>query len=159
GGTLRIGRLGIEDRFYPARIGTTVAGGAADKAGFKPGDLIRAVDGTPVEAFDEVAKIVAAAAGREVVFTVEREGAALTLKATPTPVSVSEGGESKQIGCIGISRGDTDLDWRLQRYGSVEALTRSARETYEIVPRTLGYLKDIVVGRQSADQLGGPIRI
>jgi regulator of sigma E protease len=32
-------------------------------------------------------------------------------------------------------------------------------ETWFIVARTLGYLRDIVTGYQSADQLGGPIRI
>jgi regulator of sigma E protease len=35
----------------------------------------------------------------------------------------------------------------------------AASETWFIVTRTLGYLRDIVTGQQSADQLGGPIRI
>ena len=33
------------------------------------------------------------------------------------------------------------------------------RETFFIVSRTLSYLSDVVMGRESADQLGGPIRI
>ena len=33
------------------------------------------------------------------------------------------------------------------------------RETYFIVSRTLSYLSDVIMGRESADQLGGPIRI
>lgn len=159
GGTIRIGRLGIEERFYPARIGNTVAGGVADIAGFKPGDLIQAVDGTPVTSFDEVAKLVAAGLGREMTFAVVRGSETVTLRAKPVPAMVVEGGARKEIGRIGISRGESDLDWRLNRFGVLEALQRSAFDTYEVVPRTLGYLKDIVMGRQSADQLGGPIRI
>ena len=33
------------------------------------------------------------------------------------------------------------------------------RETLFIVTRTLSYLSDVIMGRESADQLGGPIRI
>jgi regulator of sigma E protease len=33
------------------------------------------------------------------------------------------------------------------------------RETFFIVSRTLSYLSDVIMGRESADQLGGPIRI
>jgi regulator of sigma E protease len=33
------------------------------------------------------------------------------------------------------------------------------RETFFIVSRTLSYLSAVIMGRESADQLGGPIRI
>ena len=34
-----------------------------------------------------------------------------------------------------------------------------AKETWFVVERTLAYLGGVIVGRESADQLGGPIRI
>ena len=33
------------------------------------------------------------------------------------------------------------------------------KETYFVISRSLGYLYDVVTGRELADQLGGPIRI
>ena len=50
-------------------------------------------------------------------------------------------------------------DWKYQRYGPIESLGLGVRETFFIVTRTLSYLSDVVMGRESADQLGGPIRI
>jgi regulator of sigma E protease len=35
----------------------------------------------------------------------------------------------------------------------------AVKECYFVVSRSLGYLYDVVTGRESADQLGGPIRI
>ena len=41
----------------------------------------------------------------------------------------------------------------------MEALRLGVSETTFIITSTLGYLADVVTGRQNADQLGGPIRI
>ena len=38
-------------------------------------------------------------------------------------------------------------------------MTEAVKETWFIISRTLGYLGDILTGRESADQLGGPLRI
>ena len=40
-----------------------------------------------------------------------------------------------------------------------DALKLGVDETWFVVERTLGYIVGIVMGRESADQLGGPIRI
>jgi regulator of sigma E protease len=43
--------------------------------------------------------------------------------------------------------------------GPVAALGAGAQETWFVVDRTLSYIGGIFAGRESADQLGGPIRI
>lgn len=60
---------------------------------------------------------------------------------------------------IGISNLPDEANGRVETMGPVDALTQAVGETWFIARSTLVYLKDIVVGRQSADQLGGPIRI
>jgi len=39
------------------------------------------------------------------------------------------------------------------------AFVMAVKECYFVVSRSLGYLYDVVTGRESADQLGGPLRI
>jgi membrane-associated protease RseP (regulator of RpoE activity) len=59
----------------PVRLDTVVAGGPAEKAGLKSGDVVVALDGTPVEDSTAVVQaILAKKAGDTVTFTVERNG-------------------------------------------------------------------------------------
>src|SRR5262245_46348556 len=64
------------------RVDELVPGGAAEGAGFKPGDLILSIDGSQIETFTDMQRIVSGSADRELTFQVERDGSILTLKAT-----------------------------------------------------------------------------
>ena len=59
---------------FPAVLGAVEPGGPADKAGLKAGDLIMAVDGTPVRNFDEFRDYMRARPGKEIVLGVRRGG-------------------------------------------------------------------------------------
>jgi regulator of sigma E protease len=50
-------------------------------------------------------------------------------------------------------------DLKLQPVGPIDAVVMGAQETWFVVDRTLAYIGGVVVGREAADQLGGPIRI
>lgn len=142
------------------RVDELVPDGAAAKAGFLPGDLIRKVEGQPIETFADMQRIVSASADRELTFEVDRGGVPLQLKATPTRREITDRfGNKLRVGVIGIRRNAGAQDWEYKRYGPVEALGLGVRETFFIVTRTLSYLNDVILGRESADQLGGPIRI
>ena len=41
----------------------------------------------------------------------------------------------------------------------ITAVKLGAEETWFVVERTMSYLEGVIIGRESADQLGGPIRI
>ena len=59
------------------RRGASTPGGAADQAGIKDGDLIVAVDGTPIRSFDELRGLISShSPGETVTVTVVRDGAA-----------------------------------------------------------------------------------
>ena len=142
------------------RVDELVAGGTAADAGFRQGDLIVAIDGTAIESFSDMQRIVSASADRELAFTVDRDGKTLTLKATPARKEITDRfGNKIRLGVIGIKRNATAKDWEYKRYGPIEAVGMGAKETVFIITRTMGYLRDVVMGREAADQLGGPIRI
>jgi regulator of sigma E protease len=142
------------------RVDELVAGGAAESAGFKPGDVIVSIDGTAIETFADMQRIVSANSDHELAVEVKREGRLVTLKVTPARREISDRfGNKLRVGVIGIRRNPTQAEWEYKRYPPVQALGLGVRETYFIISRTLSYLNDVVMGRESADQLGGPIRI
>lgn len=142
------------------RVDELIEGSAAAKAGFQPGDVIRSIDGTPVDSFGDMQRIVGASADHELTFGVDRGGTPITIKATPDRREISDRfGNKLRVGVIGIRRNASVQDWEYRRYGPLESVRMGVRETYFIISRTLSYLYDVVMGRESPDQLGGPIRI
>jgi regulator of sigma E protease len=142
------------------RVDEVVAGSPAAAAGFKPGDIILEIDGSRVDNFTDVLRSVSAAPGRELAVKVDRGGAVYTLRVTPERQEVSDNlGGTITRGIIGIRRVTTPDAVELRRAGPFEAVWLGVRETNFIITSTLGYLGDVIVGRQRADQLGGPIRI
>jgi regulator of sigma E protease len=133
------------------RIATVDANGPAAAAGLKVGDLIVAIDGTKIDNFADVQRIVNFSAGRDLAIEVERGNAVVTLHATPA--------EKDKRGILGISRSNEPGDVKTEPVGPLDAVRLGADKTWFVVATTVGYLHDVVIGRQSADQIGGPIKI
>ncbi|MFG1400855.1 RIP metalloprotease RseP [Xanthobacter sediminis] len=142
------------------RVDQVSPGSAAEAAGFKPGDLVLEIDGDKVESFADMQRIVGIHAGQALTFRVERGGAEVSLKATPELKEVKDGfGNVHRTGLLGISRSLAEGDVTIHRYGPLEAVGMGVQETWFVVARTFDYLGGLIAGRESADQLGGPIRI
>lgn len=142
------------------RVDELIPGGAAEQAGFKAGDLILAIDGKPIESFNEMQRLVGESADQELSFLLERGGTQITLKATPGRREMSDRfGNKLRLGVIGVKRTTQPEDWEYKHYGPLEAVWMGVKETNFIISKTLSYVRDVVLGRESADQLGGPIRI
>jgi regulator of sigma E protease len=134
----------------PARIDEVVPDSAAAMAGLQPGDLIVAIDGQPIANFTEMQRIVSTSSGRTLSLTVDRGGAKLEVKATPAANSYCNA-------VLGIrNRGG---DARLQRENPVVAVGLGVDETIFVVERSVCFVAGVILGRESASQLGGPIRI
>jgi len=143
-----------------ARVDGIQPGSAAAAAGFQPGDIVVAIDGSPIKTFSEMQRVVSTSAGRELVVTVERGGTRLDLKATPTLREMKDNfGNTHRIGVLGISRSMAPNDAQHETLGVLPALGAGVGETWFVIERTLSYLGGVIVGREAADQLGGPIRI
>lgn len=142
------------------RVDQITASSAAERAGFKPGDLILTIDGKPIESFSDMQRVVGASAGQQLTFLVDRDGADVTLTATPEMKEMKDSfGNVHRLGLLGISRSLAAADVTTRRYGPVEAVVMGTQETWFVVARTFDYLGGVISGRESADQLGGPIRI
>jgi regulator of sigma E protease len=143
-----------------ARVDTVQAESAAAAAGFQPGDLVVAIDGRPIESFSDMQRIVGVSAGKTLEITVDRGGVRSALKAVPALREVKDNfGNVHRLGVLGISRSMAPGDIRTERVPPFEAVAMGVEQTWFVIERTMSYLAGVVAGRESADQLGGPIRI
>ncbi len=142
------------------RVDAVQPASAAAAAGLATGDLVVAIDGRSIETFSDMQRIVGASAGQTLAIAVQRAGQTLVLKATPALKEVKDNfGNVHRLGVLGISRSMAPEDLRLEKANPFKAVWMGVEETWFVVDRTLAYLAGVIVGREAADQLGGPIRI
>ena len=139
------------------RVESLRPGEVAEMAGFKPGDLVRSIDGKAVASWGEVQRIVQVSAEKTLTFVIERDGAPVTLTATPKLRVIDTPLGKNRIGLIGVNGSNKAEDWKLIRFGPLEALEQGALETWYIGERTITFLAGLVVGKESFDQVSGPI--
>ncbi|MCA0318963.1 MAG: RIP metalloprotease RseP [Proteobacteria bacterium] len=132
----------------------------AEQAGFRPGDLVLSIDGRAIESFSDMQRIVGASAGQALAIKVERDGRQVDLTVTPAIFEFKDRfGGTHRIGRIGISKSNEPGDTQFRRYDPLTATWMGVKETWFVIDRTFAYLGGVIMGTQSADQLGGPIRI
>jgi len=143
-----------------ARVDVVQENSAAAAAGFKQGDVVTAIDGSPIDSFTTMQRLVSAKAGVPLVFTVKRGDQTVTLNGTPELREIKDSfGNAHRIGVLGITRATGPGDTVTQPVNPATALWLGVKETWFVVDRTLSYIGGVFTGRENADQVGGPIRI
>jgi regulator of sigma E protease len=143
-----------------ARVDSVVPDSVAAAAGFQPGDIVKSIDGKPINSFTDVQRIVSVSANDTLTIVVQRGDKDLTLTAAPKLQQVTDQfGNEHRVGVLGIARNTTGADVITERYGLPRAAVLATQETWFVVSRTLSYLGQVATGRESADQLGGPLRV
>ncbi len=136
------------------------AGSPAEAAGFLPGDRFVSVDGSPIETFADVQRIVSGRAGDTLVFVVLRDGKEVTLTAVPEVSEQKDAlGNTVKVGVIGVVNNEAMGQPRVVEYSPGQALVEAVKETGHIVVRTGQFLQRFAAGREDRCQLGGPVRI
>jgi len=120
---------------------------AAENAGLRTGDIIRAIDGTPIY-FYQFVETIQKNAGKELLFTIERGGETMTLPVTPR----KEG----DVGKIGVSQVPKSV---IKKYPFFAAIGQSFKENQRNVFLVIRFIKDLFTGEASTRQLGGPLEI
>ena len=131
-------------------------GGPAEQAGFQPGDLIVAVDGRPIETFEQLQDIVAGSGGRPLEVVVLRDGAQVALGVAATRQEIAgPGGAPTERWLIGVQRAPRPL----LRLDPAAATWEATKTSVNLIHRTLEYLGQMIVGSRGTEELGGPLRI
>ena len=142
-----------------AIIGNVVKGGAAERAGLKPGDEIVAIDGQSIDAWEDVVSHVRSHPSAALMMDVRRDGRALNVPVTPE--SLTENGRA--IGRIGAGpRIDREALANMMtevHYGPVESMSKALYKTWDTSIFSLQMLGKMLVGDVSLKNLSGPITI
>lgn len=142
------------------RIDSLVEGGAAHEAGLKAGDVIKIIDGKKIARFSDMQRIIIGNAEVPLVFEIEREGRIIPITVTPQRKEIKDSfGNMQKVGQIGIRRDTKANEGILVKMNPLDALSSAVNECYFIVEQTFSFLSRMIKGTESADQLGGPIRI
>lgn len=131
-------------------------GSAAAFAGFVDGDRVIKIDGRGIETFDEIARIVKYRPEEELSVEIDRGGSIrhLTVK-TGVQLERDRFGNSYKLGLLGIeNRNPVIVPVRLW-----EAPGVAVERTGAILRIMVDTLGQVLTGRRSAKELGGPLKI
>jgi regulator of sigma E protease len=143
-----------------ARVDAIQPGSVAEAAGFRVGDVVRSINGSKIDTFGDLQRVISSSAGESLKIVVDRDGKDVALTATPELKEVKDPfGNTSRHGILGITRNTTPDDLKTERVAPLPALWMGVQETWFVIDRTFSYLGGVIAGRESADQLGGPIRI
>jgi regulator of sigma E protease len=143
-----------------ARVDKIEAGSAAAAAGFQVGDIVTAIDNSPIENFSDMQRIVSIRAGEKLSFTVKRGDSIVQLEGTPELKEQKDAfGNAHRLGILGITRASQPGDVMTERVNPATAMWLGVKETWFVIDRTLAYIGGVFTGREAADQVGGPLRI
>ena len=134
-------------------------GSASYDAGFKVGDVITAIDGQPIFAFDQIIDAVNAAEGAELSMEVWRDGETVEITLAPRRQDIPDGeGGFETRWLIGISGG---LFFQLQAdpLPLVEAVPYGVGQVWEIMTTSISGLYHMMTGAISSCNLSGPVGI
>jgi regulator of sigma E protease len=143
----------------PPHIEKVTPGGAAARAGFRAGDVVRTMDGNPATDVIAFTNYVRLRAGTPIHFVATRQGQSVDIVATPaaakfdTPVGPGKGG------VLGVEIGQSASDAVHKRYPLPQALVGGGERTWDTLNTTVFILNRLVHGQLPADQLSGPLGI
>ena len=140
----------------PAVVGTIAPNSGAAAAGMLPGDRVIALGGRAIGDFDDMIRYVRIRAGETVRVDLVRGGRAMTRSATiGTDVERDRFGNEYRIGRLGLQGGDPIV----VPVGVLEAPLVGLRRTGDIVSMMVETLGQVVTGRRSIKEMGGPLSI
>ncbi len=141
-----------------SRVGDIRPDFPAGKAGLLKGDLIVAVDGQPINKWEELSNRIKESRGNALRLGVQRENRELEFTVQPTK---SEGknifGEQQEFWVIGITADGSEIF--VERISPWQALGQGFYKTGEFSVLTLVVIYKMIVGDVSPKNLGGPVLI
>ena len=140
----------------PNVVSATLRGGAAETAGIQPGDRITSIAGRDTSTFEDIFAVVMLRPGEQVAVEVERDGKHLVL---PARIAVDEQqdrfGQRFRIGRLGIYGAEREF----VRPSPGALIPDAIGYTVSLTRSTIDGLWQIISGRRSIKDLGGPLKI
>ena len=145
-------QIGILPRLAPI-VGTLIAGEVADAAGIKVNDQFMTIDGIAIDGWRDVVKNISSRPDQTIRLSILRNGALKTIVVVPKAIHSLD----SVVGRIGI--GPANHVNVVVRLGAGEAITRAVEATWLLSKLTVGMIVQMVQGKESTKNIGGPLSI
>ncbi|WP_108809739.1 RIP metalloprotease RseP [Sphingorhabdus sp. Alg231-15] len=148
--------LAYGESVTPPIVGTVAEKSTAEAIGLKNGDKIIEIDGDEITHFSDLSREISIIPDEQVEIKFERDGTVISKEAKiGIRIEKDRFGNEYRIGLLGISPGSLE-----RRDVSVwEAPIVATRQTGEIVDLIVTTLGQVISGRRSVTELGGPLKI
>jgi len=141
-----------------AVIGRVEPNSPAATAGFQAGDVVKSINGQPINSFEALQESTLMSTGLPMSFVVDRAGHDIDLTATPRITVVDQGVFGKRrMGHLGLASSADRGDAKVERCGLVSCAAWGAGQEWFIIKATGAYIVGIFAGRESTDQMSGLI--
>ncbi|MBA3667671.1 MAG: RIP metalloprotease RseP [Sphingomonas sp.] len=131
-------------------------GSAAEAAGLRTGDRIIEIAGQSTPSFEDIRRIVVIRPGEQVAIRLERQGRLLqTVARLGVDQTKDDFGQTYRIGLLGIAQPKRVFE----RPSAGALIPQSVRLTLAMTRSMIDGLAQIVTGRRSTKDLGGPLKM
>jgi regulator of sigma E protease len=142
----------------PPVVHEVLEGSPAEQVGLRAGDRVLTVNGTPIEDWTEMARMVRDNPGASMTFDIERAGQRLTLQVRPERVETDEGVFGR-LGASAANSPEAQAMFVEVRYGPLQAIGHAVERTWAMSSLTVRMLGRMLVGQASVENISGPITI
>jgi regulator of sigma E protease len=140
----------------PAVVGQVQPGSVAAAAGLRAGDRIEEIAGQDVESFEDLRRIVSIRPDEQVVISIDRSGQKQQIAARLGAQQITdEFGQSYRIGLLGVLGSQRELE----RLPLASIVPEATRYTFALTRSMIDGLAQIVTGKRSTKDLGGPLKM
>ncbi|HSB43549.1 MAG TPA: RIP metalloprotease RseP [Nitrospira sp.] len=146
--------LGIEE--VPPIVNEVVPGKPAAAAGFKEGDRVLSIEGTPIHTWTQMTGLVKENPGKPLHVEVLRENHRVSLTVTPARETSTVNGQTVEVGKIGIAGPDRSL---MKSANPLAAAYNGLEATWKWTELTVIGLYKMIIGDISSKNIGGPLTI
>ncbi|QNN68589.1 RIP metalloprotease RseP [Sphingomonas lutea] len=137
-------------------VSAVQAGSPAERAGIRASDRIVSVAGRQTDSFEDVQRIVTLRPGETVAITVQRGGSQIPLSAQLGKLLEKDRfGQSFERGLLGVQGNQRQF----VRLSPLELIPQATAYTFTLTRWMIDGLWQIVSGRRSIKDIGGPIKI
>ena len=140
-------------------IGEVVEESAGAKAGLLAGDVVLAINNTPLDDWKQLHDVVSESKGAPLTLKLQRDSETLSVVATPTPTDLKTMyGET--TGVSGFRLGIVSLvEYDFEQVTLLTGLKASGLHTYDIAEKTVISVAKLISQDIPSSELGGPIMI